>query len=214
MNVVIIGGGQKFGKSIADKFRSNNDSVYILSHKNYGSNTNHFYANFLDYKSVATATDKLIGNLDKIDILLYCTNFDYGPCADNDFCSKTEIDAVADRWQKSILIQAVIPHIISIIALQKMDKNSKIIFMTSHIAFEVPRNYCTSSVGHPGGKASQNHLMFALSHYNDKDASVYSISTHLDFDDLNEYNARVDKIFNNIKSFNKEYSGHIIEIYN
>ena len=213
MNVVIIGGGQKFGKTVANKFQDEGNNVYILSHKDYDERPNHLSANFLDHNSVVSSLKQLIQNIDHIDILLYCTNFDYGPCSQDDFSSNSNIDGIVENWKKTILIQAIIPHIISTIVLGKMNSASKIVFMTSHIAFEIPRNYCVNSVGHPGGKASQNHLMFALANSNDKQAIVYSISTHLDFDNAESYNLRVDKIFDNLKLFDAGLSGKIIEIY-
>lgn len=214
MNIVIIGGGQKFGKIIADKFRANGENVFVLSHKNYGESINHLSANFLSVKNVEKIFHKLIENISHIDILLYCSNGDYGPSGYDSFNTFANIDEISINWQKTITVQAVVPHIISIIALQKMSKNSKIVFMTSGIAFSVPRIYAQSSVGHPGGKASQNHLMFALANHNDKNAMVYSISTHFDIDNIEMYNKRIDQIFSNLQSFDPSYSGRIVEIFN
>lgn len=214
MNVVIVGGGQKFGKIIADKFRDEGNSVYILSHRNYGQKPNHFFANFLDVDDVVLNFKQLISNIDHIDLLLYNTNADYGPYFEQDFHSDANLQQIADAWNKTISIQAILPHLLSVAALGRMSKDSKIVFMTSGLAFGVPRDFCTSSVGHPGGKAAQTHLMFALANHNDKDAIVYSISTHFEYEDKEKLNHIIDKIFNNLKTVDSDMTGRIIKFWN
>jgi NAD(P)-dependent dehydrogenase (short-subunit alcohol dehydrogenase family) len=213
MNVVIIGGGQKFGKIIADKFRDEGNNVYILSHKDYGNNPNHLYANFFDIHDVVNKFKKLIENIDKIDLFLYNSNADYGPCSEEDYCTGADITRITNSWIATLSIQAIIPHIIATIALTKMEKNSKIVFMTSGLAFAVPRNFATSSVGHPGGKAAQTHLMFALAKHNDKGVIVYSISTHFEYDNSEKLSKTISRIYENLNTFNSNISGRIIKFW-
>jgi len=212
MNIVIIGGGQKFGRLIADKFINAGHNVYILSHKNYGDNPNHLHANFLDINDVRTKFQNLIKNISNIDLLLYNSNADYGPSCESHFTSKADLLFALNSWQSSMQISAYNPYLIAVTALDKMNAKSKIVFMTNHLSFAVPRNYCISSVGQPSGKAAQNHLMFALSHYNDRKAIVYSIFTHLDYDDIEKLNDKINKIYYNLCLFDNKMSGTIIDI--
>lgn len=213
MNVVIIGGGQKFGKLLANKFIDSDANVYILSHKDYGDDTNHLSANFLNIADVVEKFSKLTSAIDKIDLLFYNTNADLGPCSIEDYKSYSDVSKIKDSWHNTITVQAVIPHILSICALSKMDANSKIVFMTSNLAFDIPRDYCQWSSGQPGGKASQNHMMFALSNYNDKNTIVYSIATHLEYEYKEKVNNVLNQIYNNLITIDKTLSGQIVQIY-
>jgi len=214
MNVVIIGGGQKFGKIIADKFRDEGNNVYVLSHKDYGNDPNHLSANFLNIFDVQDKFKKLIANIESIDLFLYNSNADYGPCDEYDFGTKADVARIIYSWQTTLMIQTIIPHVISTIALTKMDKKSKIVFMTSGLAFKVPRNYATNAVGLPGGKAAQTHLMFALAKHNDKGVIVYSISSHFEYDDNEKLSKTISRIYENLKTFNPDISGRIIKFWN
>ena len=155
MNVVIIGGGQKFGKLLANKFIDSDANVYILSHKDYGDDTNHLSANFLNIADVVEKFSKLTSAIDKIDLLFYNTNADLGPCSIEDYKSYSDVSKIKDSWHNTITVQAVIPHILSICALSKMDANSKIVFMTSNLAFDIPRDYCQWSSGQQEAKHSK-----------------------------------------------------------
>jgi nucleoside-diphosphate-sugar epimerase len=71
MNIIIVGGGSKFGKFVSNKLISMGHNVYILSHQNYDTdNQKHLHANFLNVPNVKEQFNKIVDKLDSIDIFL------------------------------------------------------------------------------------------------------------------------------------------------
>lgn len=213
MNIVIIGGGNNFGKEISKKFKYCGDNVYILSHINYyNSDERHTFADFSDIFDIKKKLTLLLKDVDHIDILLYASNFDYGPHT-NDYKKDAVIDRVQEYWQKTFNITVIVPHIISVTLMEKMSNSSKIVFMTSSMSLDMERTEYKSAASYAGCKAAQNHLMISLAALNDSNSIVYSIATHLPKDDIVAYNLIKDRIFEELITFNENNSGKIINIF-
>ena len=213
MNIVIIGGGDNFGKYAADRFRNEGHRVKILSHKNYGVIKDHLWANFNDVKDVIKNFNDLIEDIDHIDLLLYSSNVDRGPAAKEEFTSNAPLMAIERAWLDTLYVNTVVPHIISVLSLKKMTENSKIVFMTSGISLDISRDYCLTSAGHPGTKAAQNHLMYVLSLNNDKNVLVYSVSPHFPMENKEELEKIRNKVFENLKTFDRTLNSKIVNFW-
>ena len=84
-------------------------------------------------------------------------------------------------------VHVVIPHLLSIEAMTKMNDTSRIVFMTTDCIYERDRTDYIDKVGYYGGKAYLHQLMLALAHYNDKDITVSSLSPYFPYNDPEKY---------------------------
>lgn len=215
MNICIIGGGQNFGKVIADKFRSAGHGVYVLSHTEHENmDKNHKSSNFANPLKVVDTFKELTKDLEKIDVLLYNTNGNSGPSEEISFTSKCP-DYVYQikNWNYSLNTGVIIPHLLSVEALKKMDDTSKIVFMTTYMARHFDRDSFKNLASYAGMKAVQNHLMIAMAEYNDKKATIFSIEPYLPMNVTEVYEKNVDRIFNELTSTDIERSGKLISIF-
>jgi NAD(P)-dependent dehydrogenase (short-subunit alcohol dehydrogenase family) len=102
---------------------------------------------------------------------------------------------------------------LSIEALKKMSKGSKIIFLTTGMAFNFERTDYTEFAGYAGIKAAQTHLMISLAHHNDRGAIAVSISPHFPYEDQTAYNIVFRKVYDYILEFDQTQNGKIKTIH-
>ena len=215
MNICIIGGGQNFGKVISDKFRNDGHSVYVLSHTEHENmDDNHRSCNFSNPLKVVDTFKELISNVDTIDVLLYNTNGNSGPSEEISFTSNCP-DYVYQikNWNYSLNTGVIIPHLLSVECLKKMNESSKIVFMTTYMARHFDRDSFKNLASYAGMKAVQNHLMIALAEYNDKKATIFSIEPYLPRHDVEVFDKNVGRIYSELISMNREHSGKLISIF-
>lgn len=215
MNIVIIGGGQKFGKFAADKFRSFGHNVFVLSHKLYEEADNqHLWADFSDTVNILRTFDQLTKDINQIDIFIYASRA-FPPHNEEPahfFASNSF--SLEKNWIESMRVNVSIPHDLIRCALLKMDSSSKIVFLTTALSFlplkrlDIKNSYMAEYVG---TKSAQNHLMFGFANNNDREATVFSISTHLD--DEQTYLNNADRIVNAIINSDTSNNGKILEFY-
>jgi NAD(P)-dependent dehydrogenase (short-subunit alcohol dehydrogenase family) len=211
MNIVIIGGGSKIGKDIADSLRDMGHKLFVLSHKEYPNMPeNHYFADFENLENVLSTFNQLTKNL-TIDILFYNTNHDYGPNDAIDYTSLSDKNH-DENWIKNLRLAVTIPHRICIEALKKMVPGSKIVFMTTGLSTLFDKNY--SRLGsYAGIKSAQNYLMYALAHNNDKKVICCSLSPHIPYDDKDLYVRVYKAVTNTLLTIKEEDNGTIIELW-
>lgn len=229
MNIVIIGGSKKFGRYLANIFQNKlRHKVLILSHRHlYGNyhvdiKDHHMFADYDDTINLLYKFDRLIENIDQIDIFIYCANYNGLEEKKSDYHSNLT-DSLSNQWIKSLQINVVIPQDLIRRCLYKMNEKSKVVFFTTGLTLNpgIGGNAeYTHLASYAGTKSAQNFLMLAFANHNDKDATFFSISPHFDactteyyIDNEQEewkYGLRiVDTILNSDKSVN----GKILEIY-
>jgi NAD(P)-dependent dehydrogenase (short-subunit alcohol dehydrogenase family) len=203
MNVIIVGGSQGLGADQAARFRERGDQVIVLSHSQ---------VNFNDPMAVTEYFDQLVNDWAHIDIMLYVSNGNKIPSDLLNFHSNTEsitrLRFIQQRWDYTFKVSVIIPHLLSLRALSKMNNQGKIVFVTSGLAQEFERIEYTQLPEYAGGKAAMNHLMLALAHNNDRGASVYCIAPHLE-----RFKSVSQKIFDNLLTSDNESNGKIIKIW-
>jgi NAD(P)-dependent dehydrogenase (short-subunit alcohol dehydrogenase family) len=117
---------------------------------------------------------------------------------------------VEKMWMNTMKVNVIIPHELSLIALHKTNKNSKIVFMTSGLAKDFERDYHLNYAAYAGSKASLSHLMLSLSYYNE--AIVCALSPHFpDEEDLKI--KKYQETFDRMMSLTNEDKGKIIRLY-
>jgi hypothetical protein len=196
MNIVVVGGGQpgKFGNDFVVKARRQGHRVLVLSHRNYGvSNPDSVVTSFIDIDKTVEDFQNLINRVETIDLLLYNSNNGGYPDAVENFHSSSSINE--RRYLQGFRVHVMIPHALSLSALTKMSKGSRIVFMTTDMIYSKERDNYLEMVGYAGGKSYQHHLMLGLAHNNDKDVVVSSISPHFDYNNRTQYDTVFGKAF-------------------
>jgi NAD(P)-dependent dehydrogenase (short-subunit alcohol dehydrogenase family) len=214
MNVVIVGGGTKgkFGNDLVNRLRSEGHDVYILSHRDNGTNDpKQVVADFKDMQSVIDAYEKLTNHLDTIDLFLYNSNGRSYLNNEHAFTSGAIFNNI--EWQLSLNIAISIPYNLIIKALSKMNDTSKLIYMATGLATNYNRTEFTEYSGYAGSKAYMTHLMLGFANHNDKGSIVSILSPHFNYDDKDHYNNVFERICNYIQFLSKELNGKIVQFH-
>jgi len=214
MNIVVIGGGSpgKFGNDFCNRARSEGHDVYVISHKDYGTNDpKHVVADFSNEDNVKQTFLNLTKDLEKIDLFLYNSNACHYPGRPDELQSTAIISKT--KWVEALTMHVVIPHILAIASLKKMTTGSGIVFMTSGMSYDLKRKEWTSNVGYAGLKGVQNHLMIGLAHDNDKGAIATCVSPHFPYDNAENYNMVFNHVYNYITTLTEESNGKIRGIW-
>jgi NAD(P)-dependent dehydrogenase (short-subunit alcohol dehydrogenase family) len=209
MNAIVVGGGSKFGRYVVDNLRSLDYQVYILSHRDYGTNDPmHLTANFKNTHDVKSQFQKILEQIITLDLFLYVSNFDFGPGKPEHFDVSTL--NVEKMWFDTIRVNVVLPHELSLLSLQKTHRDSKIVFMASGLAYEFERDDYTEMAAYAGSKAALNHLMTGLSSYNKE--IICALSPHFP-DDEDLKTKEYHYAFTRLISLTRADKGKIIKLY-
>ena len=216
MNIVVIGGGEpgKFGHDFCSQAKAHRHDVRVLSHKKYDTcNSHHMYANFTDPEDVRSKFLTLTASLDQIDLFVYCTNNGAYPGKTDDLISTSQVNRSA--WHYAVDVHVVIPHMLSLETLKKMNKSCAIVYMTTGLSYDFSNKIHEYSkyVGYAGLKGVQNHLMKGLADHNDKGAICTSVASHFTYDDLDNYNIIFDRVYNYITNLTAVNNGKIRQIW-
>lgn len=217
MNIVVSGGStpNKFGYDFVQKARQDGHRVLVLSHRSY-VDTDTLTANFTNLENTVHVFQKLIDNVDRIDLFLYNSNLsgDYQGGWPNKYQHYQTNATVNEKlYMHGFRVHVMIPHALCLEALRKMDHNSKICFMTTDMVYDPERTVHIDRVGYTGGKIYQHQLMLALAEYNDVGATVSSVSPHFNYDNQQEY-AEIFKVtYEHLISHNSFFNGKVFKCW-
>jgi len=216
MNIVVIGGGEpgKFGHDFCSQAKAHGHTVCVLSHKKYDTcDSRHMYANFADTDNVRSKFLELTSSLDQIDLFVYCTNNGAYPDKVADLVSTGRVDSAA--WHYSVDVHVVIPHMLSLEALKKMNESCAIVYMTTGLSYDFSNKTHEYSkyVGYAGLKGVQNHLMIGLADHNDQGAIVTSVASHFMYDQPTRYRIIFDQVYEYMTTLTKTNTGKIRQIW-
>lgn len=190
---------KRFGRRFVNRAIKDSHTVYEFSYR-------------LENESVDEITERfqsLIQTLPRIDIMLYNVMGGHYPGTPSAFISSHKVDSQA--WQQTMLINVGLPHMFATKSLCKMDKNSSIVFMTSTGSYRPPLDHALSKyAGYFGSKAAQNHLMWALSDFNDKEVTVCSVAPHFPYEDEKTTEIVINALYKKIVNINTTDTGKII----
>lgn len=214
MNIVVFGGGEpgKFGNDFCNLAREQGHNVFILSHKDYArGDPQHIHTNIEERQYVVEDFNRLVQSIDHIDIFLYNGHMDGYPSYPNHFRSTTRVSS--EGWYYNLYLNVILPHVLSIEALKKMSKGSKIVFLTTGLATDFERTAYTEMAGYAGIKATQLHLMISLAHHNDRQALACAISPHFPYEDQPLYLRVCRSVYDFILGFDSTQNGKIKVIH-
>lgn len=220
--VVIIGGGQKSGRMIADRFRDNGDTVRVLSHRDHPDS---LPADFTDVNDVVRKFRQLVNDLDSIDIFLYNTNSHFGPAGSVDFKknphwysprqAKDRQAQLEEQWHKNMQFGMLLPNLLVLAALEKMNGSSVGLFMTTFISYahlDLDNPY-TDLLSYKAVKSVQNHMMLAFAAHNDAGATFCSVAPHYPYEDPEKLNVVIENVYQAIKNAGPESNGKFLEVF-
>lgn len=205
MNIIIVGPGndpERFGTHFVNKAIKEGHIVtkfsYRLQHESF--------------QDIVKRFDKEIESLEKIDVFLYNSIGGFYPGAIKDYHHSHEVEY--ERWQEGILINAAIPHALSLKTTKKMDDNSSIVFMTSSASYLVNRDNYLELAGYFGTKSAMNHLARALAEYNISKAKVCVMAPHIPYEGDKEVCKKImDILTDKILNICSEDNGKILQCY-
>lgn len=207
-NCIVVGGGEqnKFGNDLVRRLREEGNRVYTISHKHYDDPLS-ATANFSSIDDVVAKFKEVSESMDTIDLLVYNTNPIGYPNTTDSYTSTAKVNP--KLYYHGFNIHVVLPHMIVVEALKKMNENSKIVFMVTECIFQKERTEFTDKVGYYGGKAYQHQLMLALSNYNDKNAIVTSVSPYFDYNDRKKYTECFSEVYDYILNCDESSRGTV-----
>ena len=204
MNIVIIGPGsdpKRFGTYFSNKADLLNHTVLKFSYRLEDE----------DADTIAENFSKAISHLDHIDLLLYNSIGGFYPGEEEHYYAAHSVNF--NQWQKGIMINAAMPHMYSTKCLEKMTKDSSIVFMTSSASYLINRDNYLQMAGYFGTKSAMNHLARALSEYNDRNATVCVMGPHIPYDDPPTAEIIMQSLTDRILNLSKEDNGKILQCY-
>ena len=218
MNICVIGGGEKghFGNDFCVYARSQGHDVRILSHQDYhNSDPKHLFANFNDHVNLVCTFNKLVEDLEHIDIFLYnSTTVD--TLGKGYYKSTSEINYAHAAHLKQLNVHVIVPHYLCVESLKKMDRTSKIIFMTSGMGnfdqYVRGAPEWTGIASYAGAKSFQNFLMASFATHNDKNAIVVSLSPHFDYYNSDNYTTNFNLCYKKIMNLTHNDNCKILTI--
>lgn len=214
MNILVIGGGAKgrFGNDFVNRARDDGHRVLVVSHKDHGyDNEDHVVADFNSTEDVMQTVENLLSKIDKLDIFLYNTVAGAGPWIPEHFQSTSKFFPESD-WLFNLRVNVIIPNNLSIIALKKMSKGSKLVFMTTGRSYYIEDTSDPHIPSYYGGKAFQNHIMIGFGMYNDKGAIASSITGHFDYPNPEVYRILFEKAYQHVMNLDESHNGKVIPI--
>ncbi len=217
MNIVIIGGGrpQHFGNDLALRAEQQGHDVRILSHKDYGvNNPKHLYADMDRSNQPAIDTfQRLTADLTHIDLFLYNTVSGAGPWNEQDFTTQSRRIPERD-WLYNLRINVILPYELTLLALAKMNNQSKIVYMTTGRSYNMQDDNPPFIASYYGAKAWANHVMKSFAHYNDRGASAVSVTSHFDYSNPEAYKPVFDRAYDYIVNSQDHHksNGRVITI--
>ena len=218
MNIVVVGGGTpgRFGHDVVNRARKDGHRVLVLSHRLRSKDPDAEIANFSNLESTIDSFQQLISKVDHIDLFLYNTNCsgDSQGGWPNNIDHYHSTSTVNEKlYIYGFKIHVIIPHALCIEVMKKMNKDSKICFMTTDMIYQKNRTKYTEKVGYAGGKSYQHQLMLALANHNDIGVTVSSVSPHFDYNETSQYSYILDKAYNYLINHDSKFNGEIFECW-
>jgi len=209
MNIVVLGGGRpgKFGNDFVNKARQENHRVIVLSHRDYG--TGNSDDRVIDYHNLDNARQLLqqvAVDMPLIDIVLFNQNGGGYPDSVEDLFSEPNVQSYANTMQAHVIM----PHFVIANLYANLQERSKVVFMSSTMAFEYDRKHYESGVGYPAGKSFVTHLMMSMARTRTKPVTFSAICPFFIYNDPALYGQAFTSLYNHILTHDDAMNGKIV----
>lgn len=209
MNIVVLGGGTtgKFGNDFVKKARGEGHRVIVLSHKDHG--TGNSDDRVIDYNNLNSSkmTLQTVGqDMPSVDIVLFNQNGGGYPFSVDDLFGHPDIT----QYTRNMAAHAAIPQLIVVTLLNNLHDDSKVVFMSSTMAFEYDRNKAVSMVGYPAGKSFATHLMTSMARTRPKKITFSAICPFFLYHDVEKYQQTLKHLYDYILNHDDTFNGKIV----
>jgi len=195
--VLIVGGGSKFGESLADLYSSDNE-VHVVT----GNDSDAHRVTKVNWHECKL--QDVIPHLDNMyDIVIFNQNGGGAPNRNDGENAYTDFDQPIEWWNQSFFNNVQLPYYI--IKHLELRTGMKICWMLSPLMKFSSREYGMAYGGYAGDKSYNGHIMKTFSYYND--ASFYGIVPK-HFDDSDQFSLQIYNVINNL---DLHLSGNMID---
>jgi short-subunit dehydrogenase len=212
MNIIILGGGtpNKFGHDFALKARGEGHKVVIFSHKLNGLNDpDQHVINYEDLNKTKLIFQAALQDISKIDLIIFNANgFSYPYVSRDPF---SNIDPI--EYHKSINLHAIVPHLLLGESINKMDEGSKVVYMTTGLAYNLVRSEYHQHYGYGGHKSFMTHLMLGFATNRTKNITFSIFSPHFPYEDREKYKKVFENCYQWILSHDDSANGKIMAMW-
>lgn len=211
MNIVILGGGtpNKFGHDLALKARSEGHKVIIFSHKLNGLNDpDQHIISYDDLNKTKLVFQAALQDINKIDLIIFNGNGESHPYVTKNYLFNVE----PNSYYKAINLHAIVPHILLAECHEKMNDGSKVVYMTTGLAYMMLRDNWHQHYGYGAHKSFMTHLMLGFANNRAKNITFSIFSPHFPYEDREKYKKVFDHcyhwVFNHDDSANGKITAH------
>lgn len=206
MNIVIIGPGKdpkRFGSYFSNKATEDGHTVHKFSYR--------IVPELSEPELIQKEFSEFLADKGQIDLLLYNCIGGFYPGMPSEYISGHKVKF--EEWHTGIMINAAMPHMFSVIALEHMNDKSGIVFMTSSASYLINRDNYLNLAGYFGTKGAMNQLARSIAEYNDKNAIVSVFAPHIPYDNEEEAQVVMQSLYEKATNLTRYDSGKIIEFY-
>ncbi len=209
MNIIVLGGGGKgrFGNDFVNKARSEGHRVIVLSHREHNTgNSDDRVINYRNIESIKPVLQQISKEIPVIDIMLFNQNGAAYPF------SAEELFAEPNIWEYNNLINVhvVVPHLIISMLLNNLSDGSKVVFMSSTMAFEYDRPNFGSMVGYPAAKSFVTHLMSSMARSRTKNITFSAVCPFFMYNEPEKYQETLQYLYTHIFQHDDTMNGKIV----
>lgn len=210
MNIIVLGGGGKpgkFGKDFVNKAREQGHRVIVLSHRDHMTgNTDDRTINYRNLESIKPVLQNIAKELPVIDIILFNQNGAGYPFSAEELFVEPNIS----EYNSLINIHVAVPHLIVAMLYENLIEGSKVIFMSSTMAFEYDRNNFGSMVGYPAAKSFVTHLMSSMSRSRTKNVTFSAVCPYFMYNEPEKYQETLQHLYTHIFEHDDTLNGKIM----
>lgn len=209
MNIVLVGGGspERFGNQFLNRARNEGHRVINLSHRNH--NTGHEDDRTLNYhnpEKVKEVCQKIIADMPVIDIIVFNQTGDAFPHDNAELFAEPNFE----RYYRTMHIAVAVPHLIISCLYNNLVDGSKVLNMSSTMAFAYERDNYISAVGYPGAKSYATHLIMSMARCRTKKVTFSSLCPYFLYHKPEWYNNSFQVTYNHIFNHDDSCNGKIL----
>lgn len=203
MNIVIVGPGsdpKRWGTYFTNSAEKDGHTVVKFS-----------YRLAQGFGNIEDQFSDTVDELESIDMFIYNSIGGFYPGEEESY--QTGHRVKYERWTEGIMINAAMPQMMALKCLEKMNDNSKIIFLTSSASYLLNRDNLFHLAGYFGTKGCMNQLMLAFAHHNDKKATCVCLAPHIPYDEPDMAEKIMKQLYKLTMGITEKDNGKVIQCY-
>lgn len=213
MNIIVLGGGAtgKFGNDFAIKARSEGHRVVIFSHKcNETGDVDQHVIDYNDFDSTQDIFTTVIEKISSIDIVLINQNGISYPNIDEHF-DHEHVDP--SSYYQMLNLHSITTHLLLTITYPKMLDGSKVLYMSTGLAYRMLSEDRHPYSGYAAIKAFMTHIIIGLANNRKKKIIYTTVSPHFTYDNINRYQMIFDNLYEWILKHDDTFNGKMISAW-